>query len=207
MKHHSELIQHLIRLRNLESYLEIGVFNRDHNFNKINCLIKCCVDPDKNAQADFVGTSDDFFDGFKELGLVNHKVRRHIHTFGLVFIDGLHHADQVKKDFENALSVLDDNGFIVMHDCNPHTEQTTCIPRGRQREWTGDVYKFASTLGEYDGIDFVTSIEDYGCACVWKSKNKIGSPIGEVTWQRFEKEKTKLLNLMPFNELIKYIEK
>ena len=30
--------------------------------------------------------------------------------FDLIFIDGLHHADQVKRDFENSLRCLNDNG-------------------------------------------------------------------------------------------------
>lgn len=207
MKHHSELINHLIRLRGLESYCEIGTFDRSHNFDKINCLIKCCIDPDPNAKADFVGTSDDFFEGFRELGLVNHKVRRHIHKFDLVFIDGLHHADQVKKDFENALSVLSDNGFIVMHDCNPHKEAITHVPRD-SREWTGDTYKFACTLSEYAGIDFRVVNFDYGCAVVWLDNSVTDTQkVGEITWERFEKEKEQLLRLVSVEQFIEFSEK
>lgn len=202
MKHHSELINHLMELRGLRDYLEIGTFNKNHNFNKIKAEIKCCVDPDPEADADFKGTSDDFFVGFRELGLVNHKKRRHIHIFDLIFIDGLHTAEQVEKDFINAFSVLSDNGFIVMHDCKPPTEKTTCVPRGSQREWCGDVYKFACKLSEYPGIDFRTIDFDYGCTVVWKDNSKEDSkPVGEITWARFEKEQKELLRLIPVEEI------
>lgn len=191
MKHHSELINFLIKDRQLKSYVEIGTFNRDHNFNLIKCLFKTCVDPDPNAKADCVMTSDQFFSEVPEL------------TADLIFIDGLHYADQVKKDFENALRCLSENGFIVMHDCNPPTEITTCIPRGKQREWCGDVYKFACRLGEYAGIDFRVLDFDYGCAVVWIDKYKEGTPIeGDITWERFQAEKKELLRLVSVEDFM-----
>lgn len=206
MKHHSELIQHLIRLRNLESYLEIGTFNRDHNFNKIKCMMKLCVDPDPNAKADYIGTSDKFFEEFKEKGFAKNTLPvKHIFKFDLIFIDGLHHADQVKKDFENALSVLSDRGFIVMHDCNPPTEITTVVPRGNQREWCGDVYKFACTLLEYTGIGFKTVDFDYGCTVVWKDASRVEpESVGPITWKRFEREKGYLLQLYSVESFLEW---
>lgn len=191
MTHHSELINHLIQLRGLKSYLEIGTFNRAHNFNRIIAAEKHCVDPDPNAKADFVMTSDDFFLNFP------------LPKVDLVFIDGLHHADQVRKDFENALASLNDNGFIVLHDCNPHSEKITHVPRDNG-EWCGDVYKFACSLSEYPGINFVTVDFDYGCAVVWK-ENSYPEPVGEITWERFQAEKQKLLRLIDVKLLHLYI--
>lgn len=190
MKDHTDLINHLIQLRKLESYLEIGVFRRAHNLDKINCKNKIGVDPDPKAEASFTTTSDDFF-------------QRWDRKMGLIFIDGLHHADQVKKDFENALRLVEDNGFIVLHDTNPHSERITHVPRDNG-EWTGDVYKFACTLSEYDGIDFLTFDFDYGVTVVWKHKPVIDTEpekVGEVTWERFEREKDKLLRLVGLDKL------
>ena len=42
--------------------------------------------------------------------------------FDLIFIDGLHLANQVQKDIENSLKFIKDEGFIVLHDCNPPSE-------------------------------------------------------------------------------------
>ena len=42
--------------------------------------------------------------------------------FNVIFIDGLHVAEQVERDIKNALKYIKDDGFIVLHDCNPPTE-------------------------------------------------------------------------------------
>ena len=96
--------------------------------------LKISVDPDPKAGAIIRATSDDFFTLFPDS------------RFDLIFIDGLHHADQVKKDLVNSFRQLNPGGVIVMHDCNPPTEATTCVPRGSQREWCGDTYKTAVSL-------------------------------------------------------------
>ena len=43
-------------------------------------------------------------------------------TFDVIFIDGLHLADQVEKDIDNALKFIKEDGFIILHDVNPPTE-------------------------------------------------------------------------------------
>ena len=49
-------------------------------------------------------TSDEYFSKFKD-------------KFDIIFIDGLHHYEQVKKDIFNSLEILNSNGIILMHDC------------------------------------------------------------------------------------------
>lgn len=188
MKHHSELINFIIKQKDLKSYIEIGTFNRSHNFDLIECKMKYCVDPDPNARADFMMTSDVFFEFLDDTELHGKK-------FDCYLIDGLHHAEQVKKDFENALRCLTDKGYIIIHDANPHSESITHEPRD-SREWCGSVYKFVSTLGSYDGIDFLTVDMDYGCCVVWKDKKTLGYNIPEITWDYFVKNKQKLLRLV-----------
>lgn len=197
MKHHSELINYLLEKFELESYLEIGTFNRAHNFDLINAEEKFCVDPDPNAGADYGCTSDEFFDVLKQMYAHKPEPKK----FDLIFIDGLHHADQVKKDFENALEHLSENGFIVLHDCNPPTEKTTCVPRGSQREWCGNVYQFACRLSEYDGINFLTFDFDYGCAVVWREEAIKGEPVNhDITWDYFQANK-QLIRLTPVESI------
>jgi hypothetical protein len=155
---HTQLIQALIDKYNLESYCEIGLQNANNNFNKIKCAVKCSVDPDPKAKAIFDCTSDEFF-----------KVNSN--KFSIFFIDGLHHADQVKRDFENSLKCLNYNGFIVIHDVLPENEQGTKVPR-ETRMWWGDVYKFAMSIrNHYSDIRFVTFNVDNGCMLVWKEPN------------------------------------
>ena len=102
------------------NYLEIGVRDPDANFNKISSNMKISVDPGvefKSNPVDFKMTSDEFFDNLKQGKILSREIK-----FDVIFIDGLHLAEQVERDISNALSFICDDGFIVLHDCNPPTE-------------------------------------------------------------------------------------
>lgn len=193
IKNHTQLLNWLIERNSLTSYLEIGVQSAKNNFNKINVENKWGVDPDPDdATRDLdrihLKTSDEYFDA------VDEKVC-------LIFIDGLHHADQVKRDFENSLRCLNDNGFIVIHDTCPANEEGTFVPR-ETRRWWGDVYKFAMSLCRYAGIKFVTLDMDEGCTIVWKDATVTDyDPICGSTWQDYQKNKAIWLNIVPVEEL------
>lgn len=101
-------------------YLEIGVRNPDHNFNRICANTKYSVDPGiefKENPVDFPMTSDEFFDKLSNNEILSREIK-----FDLIFIDGLHLAEQVDRDIKNSLNFIKDDGFIVIHDCNPPTE-------------------------------------------------------------------------------------
>ncbi len=202
---HTTLINHLIAKHNLKSYLEIGVQNPANNFYKINCNLKYGVDPEVyNIAFIEAKTSDDFFKNINSggcvvlnIGLKNETVLK---GWDLIFIDGYHSADQVKKDFENSLKCLNDGGYVVIHDVLPENEKGSLVPR-QEKRWWGDVYKFAMTLKHYDGIDFITYDFDEGCCVVWKdaSKKAVKGKI-KPTWENYIKHRKELLNIK--NELV-----
>lgn len=186
---HTELLNKLIEKHNLKSYLEIGVRTTEANFDKIRCDDKRGVDPEIYGTACVIKmTSDNYF------------IKEPTRKFDIIFIDGLHHADQVKRDFENSLRCLNDNGFIVIHDTLPTEEITTCVPRGNQKIWFGDVYKFAMTLHSYDGIGFVTYDMDCGCTVVWKDATRRGVKSEyQNNWQTYKEVGRVLLNVVDEN--------
>lgn len=124
-------------------YLEIGVeygytFSNTHFINKIG------VDPDpkfeaKNNNILFSITSDEYFENNKN-------------KFDAIFIDGMHHCENVAKDFINSIKCLNDGGIIFIDDCIPlnyneqlktpimHYYEKGILKYGE--EWTGDVWKF-----------------------------------------------------------------
>lgn len=110
----------LIEQFKFSNYLEIGVRNPADNFDLINCKNKYSVDPGvefKENPVDFQLTSDEFFEAIKSS---QHQL--HQKKFDVIFIDGLHLAEQVSRDILNSKKILSENGFIVLHDCNPPTE-------------------------------------------------------------------------------------
>jgi hypothetical protein len=125
MKHKHELINLLIEELKIGSYLEIGLGPLQETWKFINCAHKECVDIEQggNDLPTFLGTSDDFF-------------KSNTRKFGLIYIDGDHSYEQVRKDFLNSLNNLEPGGIIVMHDIAPQTiEQTS--PRS-----SGDAFRF-----------------------------------------------------------------
>lgn len=184
---HTDVLMYLATKFGAKSYLEIGVQNPNNNFNNIPVQFKIGVDPDPHANATFRGTSDEFFE----------QPTKPI--FDLQFIDGLHHRDQVKRDFTNAYNNLSENGFIVIHDCNPKRQEITYIPRnGLRGEWTGDVYKFvAFELWEYP-VNFVTLPFDQGICIVWKDKTVMGRTMTaqDTSWEYFHNHRKELLHII-----------
>lgn len=189
MTDRNDILNYLAGKYQLKRFLLIGVQDPDNNFNKIQCEDKIGVDPETcnkcktNGQI-YKGTSDEFFE----------DKRYKSNTFQLGFIDGLHHADQVEKDFNNLLTRLEPHGFIMLHDCNPHKEEITIVPR-ETKEWTGDCYKFAASLSKNPNINFLTVDIDYGCCVIWrKSQDPVEQP--EITWEYFDKNRKELLHLV-----------
>lgn len=191
---HTQLLNYLASKYELQAYLEIGVQNPNNNFDKINCRYKIGCDPDvTNDVRIYEGTSDQYFIGYGQEGDKT--------MLDLIFIDGLHHSDQVKRDFENSLRCLTDNGFILIHDTMPDDESTTHVPRD-SKMWHGDVYKFAMTLNTYDDIGFITFPIDCGCTLVWKIPGKKGLPqVHIMDWHTYKKIGNVLLNVVPVKEI------
>ncbi len=187
---HTQLLQSLLDKYGLKSYLEIGVQNPANNFDKIKCDDKVGCDPAFNQPGVIYPiTSDEFFSN--QCGLTK---------FDLVFIDGLHHADQVKRDFENSLRCLSDNGFIVIHDVLPENEEGTKVPR-ETKVWWGDVYKWAMQINKYGGIDFKTFNIDNGCMVISKDDSKKPFPSDLLLndnfnyWQHYLQYGKELMNV------------
>jgi SAM-dependent methyltransferase len=151
------IIQDLINKNGFKSYLEIGSGD-GHNFNKIKCETKIGIDPIGKGKDIAVMQSDEYFTHNED-------------KFDLIFIDGLHHSEQVERDILNSWKVLNKGGVILIHDIKPSNEEMTLIPRN-SKEWTGDVFKcwhgLKSTKLKLSYID-----EQYGLGCIKKSNHKL----------------------------------
>ena len=193
------------------TYLEIGVRNPADNFNRIQASTKYSVDPGlefKENPVDFVLTSDQFFDQLRAGKVLQTDIQ-----FDVIFIDGLHTAEQVDRDIKNALEFIKEDGFIVLHDCNPPTESHAREEHDyrlspAQNAWNGTTWKGFLKWRRNTSIYSCTIDTDWGIGIISKNKN-IGKP--SVTknefyeFQIFNEHRTESLNLISFEELSKII--
>lgn len=195
------IINYLISRCKAKSYLEIGVWN-GNNFDNVVCEKRVGVDPApeqlKNTELCRVMTSDEFF-------------AQNIETFDVIFIDGLHHADQVYKDLVNAAKCLSPNGYIVCHDMNPLTKAAQEIPYSGSGAWNGDCWKaLVEFRKEYNyKYDLNVVNVDHGCG-ILSHKTRIGAielfdAPKELTYEYLEKNRATCLNLIEFYEWAKAV--
>eukprot|EP01047_Picozoa_sp_COSAG01_P102185 COSAG01_NODE_31809_length_591_cov_0.727642_1_plen_182_part_01 len=175
-----DFINALIKKNKYNTYLEIGV--RDNRcFDKIKIKDKSGVDPmkdewEKNMRADwdhekvFVKyrmTSDEYF-------------ANHTDKYDIIFIDGLHENEQVYRDIQNSLKVLNPNGSIIMHDCLPEKEEHQIVPR-KSNYWNGDVWKaFVRVRNERTDVEMSVIDTDCGLGFIQFKDLKIPAISGKV---------------------------
>jgi hypothetical protein len=180
----TEIIQTYIDKLKAKKYLEIGM-GPGINFSKVICDYKVCVDPTPTVPVTFTLTSDDFFKQNKE-------------KFDVVFIDGLHMSEQVYLDILNSLDVLNENGVIICHDMNPHSEIIQRYPQAiPESEWTGDCWKaWVKLKTERKDLCMFVIDTDYGCGVITKGKQELIKVNEELTWELLDGNRKNLLNLI-----------
>jgi len=132
-----------------DNYLEIGI-EYGYTFSNTHFFHKTGVDPDPKCEQ-IVGTtickcdSDVYFNNIN----VSDK-------FNVIFIDGMHHCENVLRDFNNSMKTLTNDRVIFIDDCIPlnyneqlkipikHYYENGILKYGE--EWTGDVWKFVYHL-------------------------------------------------------------
>ena len=189
----TEIIQKLINKIDAKSYLEIGM-GPGKNFNAITCDKKVCVDPTPTVPVTFSLTSDEFFEQNND-------------KFDVVFIDGLHWSEQVYKDIINSLELLNEGGYIICHDMNPHSEFIQRYPQPKKEsEWTGDCWKaWVKLRSERNDLNMFVVDTDYGCGVITKGKQKKIKIDTELTWELLNSKRSELLYLISADQFNTYV--
>jgi hypothetical protein len=205
------------------NYLEIGVSHGD-SFMPIRARAKWGVDPAyvltrrqllKLRLATAVGwievrlfrmTSDNFF---RTQG--RWLARRGV---DVALLDGLHSYAQTRQDVFNTLDHLKPGGLIVLHDCNPLTEEAATPAEsydafvkehrgGWKGNWNGDVWKVIVHLRSLrDDLDTVVLDCDHGVGIVRRGPNRkplglSSEQIGQMQYSDLERNRQELLGLEP----------
>lgn len=186
MKH--EIINRIITETEAKSYLEIGYGNGD-NFNLIECENKISCDPSyKGIDDNVMSINSNSFFNLNELGSK--------HEYDAVFIDGLHHADQVRKDIINAMKC--NAKAIIVHDVIPHSKEMQEVPRN-SKQWTGDVWRaVVGFIESYPDVNVVTYRADYGLTVIYPAGKKVKKHFEnkDLTYEDFKSNEISLLNIV-----------
>jgi hypothetical protein len=193
LSHRVQLLRWLEARIPSESYLEIGC-NRNGVFKQIHAAQKVGVDPQRGGTHRM--TSDEFF-------------AQNEQRFDLIFVDGLHHADQVMRDAENALAVLEPHGAIVLHDCNPLTEEAQIIPQPRRGvTWNGDVWKAIVLLRTRPDVDLAVGDFDHGCGVLLPRPNSrpltLDRTLETLSYAELDAHREEWLNLLGAEALLEF---
>lgn len=180
------IINHLIERNNYKSFLEIGV-NTGINSHYVKAEVKVGVDPEPLPSGMMYTThkmtSDDFFKQNKE-------------TFDIVFVDGLHHAEQVYKDIINSLECLNKGGTIVCHDMNPLVEIHQRVPR-ETKIWNGDCWKAWVLLREkFDNLTMRVVDTDWGCGVIQEGEQETIKLPTKLKYKDLDNNRKEWLNLI-----------
>lgn len=190
-----DIINFLIQKYGYKSYLEVGTQDPTSNFNRITAEHKVSIDPFPRGEVTFVGTSDEYFQSISD------DIK-----FDIIFVDGLHHSDQVLKDVENSLKHLSDNGTIVCHDCLPTTELMQ-LREDNGGNWTGDVWKAIAEL-RMNRIDLDIKVvdTDWGCGIIRRGTN-IPFETNDYwqTYTFYSVNRNRLLNVISSQSFIEWI--
>ncbi len=185
-----DLIDYLNQNYKFKNYLEIGC-NDDELFSKINISNKIGVDPEKGGNLKM--TSDEFFKNNKQ-------------KFDIIFVDGLHIYDQVKRDIKNSLNSLTSNGFVLAHDCLPRSLSAQAVPRFRNI-WNGDVWKAIVDLRMSPEIEIFTCLADQGIAIIQNKSNtdilRLDKKISDLKFQDYFYNYKKFMRPISFSEFKK----
>jgi hypothetical protein len=182
----------LIKARyDYQSYLAIGQGKREDNFDAVDGRIKIGVDSDRQSNAAYQMTSDEFF--------AQNKL-----TFDLISIAGLHAADQVEKALMNALKALKPGGTIVVRDCNPVTEDQQKIPSPGTESWSGDVWKtWVKLRATRDDLKMSVVNLETGLGVITRGKQKKVTPPAKLTYEALAANRKGLLNLIEPDDFVK----
>jgi Methyltransferase domain len=216
-----DLIQSLINKNRFTNYLEIGV-SIGTVFFRVQCKNKIAVDPDfgfnkfkiltrslrlnnfSNLSAKYYETtSDDFF--------ANDAKQNIRDKLDICLVDGMHEYSYALNDIQNTLNYLSDDGVIVIHDCNPKSEENAVSfaewkQRGFTGEWNGDVWKAIVYLRSMrSDITAFVADTDYGLGIVTKKALAGFQPLPFKTFEEiqslrfadFDKNRKEWLNLKP----------
>src|SRR5205085_2632226 len=145
--------------------------------------------------------------------------------YDVILVDSFHEYAPSLRDLEAAWTILGERGTIIVHDCNPESEEVAS-PSYRPVTWSGVTYKaYLDFVTGPRELEYFTVDTDHGCGVItrkgdlrlkpahepWNSRERDGlierwREIGDdfrSAFQFLQAYKAQLLNLMSVNEFLR----
>jgi hypothetical protein len=148
---YTEVLDRLHKFLMPKTYLEIGTLSG--TTLKLARCASIAVDPsfsmlEKDMLAGkpscqfFQMKSDEFFARYSPSVLLGRPV-------DIAFLDGMHYAEFLLRDFINMERHVTRNSLVILHDCLPGAIEMTTRHIEQGAAWTGDVWKVVPILKKY----------------------------------------------------------
>lgn len=169
-KYHIDFIVHLAQIMQPMSYLEVGIF-QSGLFNKMIPFAEQCtaVDIDPNLKKYINPSQKVTFFGIPSKDFWN-LARANEFEYDFIFVDGDHSKEAVEADFLGALSVLRNDGILLLHDTYPMDVSATSSER------CGDGFKAIWKLGKQQRDYELMTIPVHPGLTIVRKRN------GQVPW-------------------------
>jgi SAM-dependent methyltransferase len=182
----ADVVQRLLDLFVKPRYLEIGV-HLGLTFTQVKAATKVAVDPlfdfdyknhrEPHCTIEFHEVPSDTYFG----SIVGPN-----ELFDVVFLDGLHIAEQTVRDLLNAIAHLKPDGIILIDDVIPDSYHASLSDMGAvalvrnflaerdtrwlgDEAWMGDIYKVPFFLKTFmQQYSYATILENHGQTLVWR---------------------------------------
>ena len=93
------------------------------------------------------------------------RIRAEHGQFDIVFLDAWHEYETARRDLSDALTLVNRNGVVVVHDCLPVRPELCTPTRGELVSWFGVSYKlYVDVLTSRSDLWHCTVDTDCGCA-------------------------------------------
>ncbi len=159
-EHHSDFIIQLVKSINCQVYLELGIYDGSTLARVAQVVPRVIgvdiVDLRKTKVGEFhQTTTTNFLKSFKD------KV-------DVAFIDADHSFEAVQNDFKDVLPLLNEFGFIILHDTDPISAKY--LDKG----YCGDSYKMIDWVKqEYPEMDvFTLPISEAGLTIIKRASDR-----------------------------------
>ncbi len=191
-----QVVAGFLALHDAPNYLEIGVHS-GLTFHPQKAALKIAVDPKFQFALPVPAvtpeveyhevTSDEYFGRIASPG----------RKFDVIYVDGLHTAEQTLRDVLNAVECLRDDGVIIVDDVIPSSygaslpdfedflrvrHMIPCETSGHA--WMGDVYRVVFFVETFmQGFEFGVVEENHGQLVMWrKRRSAVDHPSRTLEW-------------------------